>query len=673
MTKRKKQQKKKRPTGLPSPRWQKELDEAMLEFQQGDELDAQKRLVRLAEQHPGKPAIMVSLLDMCGQMEDWLTYAYYAEQLLPLEHGQDRAETLNNLVYAYIHSFYPVLAYHTTHMLVTQHPDFSHIGQVLSLMEDIEPKMLEMVETLEGMPDIPTADKLNLLVQHERIRFYTESGHAQKAIALATSLLQQRPNLVTVLNNLSLAYFIVGDMEAAKAAAGRVLALSSQNVHALSNMVRFTFVTGQFDQAQQYADLLAQIESDNPDLLTKQVEAFATLGDDASVQKTYERTKNLKDTFLPPLLLHLAAAAYMRQGDEKTAWRLWQEALSQSPDFEMARTCLAEKRLPAGERHVPWYWSMRYWGLDKLVDSIRQIAERNERQSTEAALRQVMRAYSQERPYLPRLLSYMLEWGDGSSREFALTFISTVRTPELLQTLYHFATSQYGTDNMRARALQIINEHHPEILPPDKQVPAWINGQQTIVSLMRFEITDEPELVDLPEGILEKHEAAYDLIASDKLDAAEQLLHEIIAAAPDFPSAYQHLAVVYERRGWAARARALVEETHTRFPDYLFARASLAQLLVRERKVAEAKELIMPLMRHTKLHISEFRALARAQLDVALAENSLDTARSWFSMWQQVDEDNQELAFWETRIGRSERMFAQAERFLSRRRQKKRK
>lgn len=671
MTKRKKQQKTKRAMGLPASGWKRQLDTAIVDFQQGDQLAAKERLVRLAEQHPGREAILLPLLDMCMELRDWRNYAYYGEQLLPIEQGHDRADTLNNLVYAHMQLLYPVLAYHFAHMLATQHPDFDSIEQVLSFIEDSEPRLLEMAQTVEGMPDLAPPDKLNLMLQHEQIRFYTESGHPQKGIVLAASLLQQAPNLAPVLNNLSLAYAMVGDMEAAMAAAAKILADFPQNAHALSNMVRFAFWRGQFDQAQQYGDRLAQLDSDNPDLLMKQVEAFAVLGDDARVRQAYERAKKLKHAIFPPVILHLAATAYMRQGDEKTAWRLWQEAVKQSPDFEMAQRCLAEKRLPPGERHVPWYWSLGYWGLDDLLNSIKQIADRGGRRSSEAALKQIMLAYLQEKPYLPRLFSYMFERGDESAREFALTYISAVRTPELLQTLYDFGTSQYGTDKLRARALQFLSENHPEILPADRQVPAWINGQQTEVQLLGFEITDEPEVMDLPEGVLERHEAAYDLLSRGKLAAAEALLHEIIAAAPDFPSARHHLAVVYERQGRGKEARALVEETHARFPDYFFARAALAQMWAQERRIEEAKEIVTPLLQRTKLHISEFRALARAQMEIALAADLLDGARSWLSMWQQVDKKNPELAFWQRRVNSLSRPPTPVERFLARRRQKR--
>ncbi len=658
--------------GQPSPTWIKELDAARADFQQGDVLAAKERLVRLAEQYPDKEPILLSLLEVCMETGDWRSYAYYGEQLLPFEQGNDRAETLNNLVYTHMQLGYLVLAYHFAQKLTMGHPDFEHIEQVLSFVKESEPLLFEMAEAVEGVAGLPQTDQLNIMTQHERIRFYTEGGHGREAIALATPLLRQTPDLVPVLNNLSLSHFMVGKEAEAVAAAQKVLALSPQNAHALGNMVRFTFLRGQFDEAQQYADCLAQINGDNPDLLMKKAEAFAFLGDDAKVREAYEHAKKLRDGILSPMMLHLAATAYLRQGNEKTAWRLWQQAVKHAPDFDMARRCLAERKLPVGQRDVPWYWSVPYWGTEELLERVKPFTGKDGRRSNEAAVKQVMLTYLQERPYLPRLFSSMLERGDANARKFVMNFVRVVQTPELLQILYDFGRGKYGSDEQRMGALQFLSEVSPEMLPANRQVPVWINGEQTEVHLIGFEITDEPELVDLPEAVLEKYETAYDLLANRELVAAEKLLHEVMAAAPDFPSVYNQLAAVYERQGRMKEARALVEETYARFPDYFFVRTALAQMWLRERRVQEAQELLDPLFRLTKLHISEFRALARAQMEIALVEDLVDVARSWLSMWQEVDKENPELDGWEMRINGPLPLPEKYQGFLARRRKRNR-
>ncbi|MCZ7669772.1 MAG: tetratricopeptide repeat protein [Chloroflexi bacterium] len=80
---------------------------------------------------------------------------------------------------------------------------------------------------------------------------------------------------------------------------------------------------------------------------------------------------------------------------------------------------------------------------------------------------------------------------------------------------------------------------------------------------------------------------------------------------------------MYERQGHLQETRDLIEDTHARFPDYLFARIGLARLLTQEKRLEEARELIKPILSLPQLHISEFRALARAQMDIALAADQI--------------------------------------------------
>lgn len=245
----------------------------------------------------------------------------------------------------------------------------------------------------------------------------------------------------------------------------------------------------------------------------------------------------------------------------------------------------------------------------------------------------------------------MMTLGDRETREFVMDFIRIAETPEMLQTLYDFAQSQYGADDLRMEAIQFINLNYPAMLPENRQVPMWVNGQQTELIMLGFEITDEQDSVEgLSKEILEKHEAAYDLLMDEEPDEAETLLHEIIAEAPDFNSAYNHLAVAYAQQGRNEEARVLVEEMLARFPDYLFARVAMARMMTQGKKLEEARWLLEPILRRQRLHISEFRALASAQMDIALEDKQPEAARTWLEMWRQIEEDNPELFHWEMRI-----------------------
>lgn len=400
MAKRKKRKRVKPSPKRPSAKLMGELASAMELYEEGDPVAARQQLLQLAHKHPRSKPILLALLEVSEEMQDWNTYAYYSEQLLPFERGQDRAETLNNLVYTYTQLLYPALAWKYAKELMTQHTDFEHIKQVRSFVEMTEPILLQEVEEIMPTVVFTQDEMIELMVLNDRVRYLLESGYPKDAIQAAEALLEQVPDIVPILNNLSLSQFMVGDVEQAITTAQKVIKQDPDNFHALGNLVRFYFLTAQFDQAQAYAKRLQQINSDNLDLELKKAEAFAFLGDDEQVWAAYEQAKK-KYSELSPLLLHLAAVASYRLGDEKTAWRLWREAVKLAPSLDMAQESLGEKRLPVGERDVPWYWPFQYWFPQDFGKLLEMHFGKTVHRISEKGIERAMKSLLADRPYLP--------------------------------------------------------------------------------------------------------------------------------------------------------------------------------------------------------------------------------------------------------------------------------
>ena len=653
MAKRKKQLKKTPGGERPSFKLAQTLTAAMRDFHAGKAPEALSQLLRLVAETPHSRPVLTALLDVAHALQEWRTYVYYGERLSQLEEGNDRASTLNNMVYACLQLQYPALAWHFAHELLETHPNFVYIDQAREYYERAGQFLLSEAAEWDELAGFDQDDQFEIMVEHDRVRLYAEGGYDSEAIPAAESFLARVPGIIAVQNNLSQAYFRSGDESQAIAIARQVLDQFPNHAHALSNMVHFTFLTAQFEAAQQYAARLAQINSDKPDWLTKQAEGFAYLGDDAQVQAAFERAEEISASQnfpLNPLMLHLGAMAYYRQGQKNKAWRLWRQALKAHPAFELARTCLAEKELPEEERNIPWYWPLDYWQPGHLRGLYEQFVDKKG-YLNQKKIDQALSDYLAKRPYLLELFPHMLERGDGVTREFVLVAIRSLKSPELLQLLYDFAQSRHGPDATRLKTIQFLHVHNPQTLPEDRLVPMWIKGKQTKILSLGFEISGEPEpKPDLPKAIQKKHAEAYELILQDDAQGAEPLLREIIAAAPDFESAYNQLAVAYSMQGRLEEARALVEETHARFPDYLFARVALARMLAQEGRIQAARELVNPLLHLSKLHTSEFRALAIAQITIALADGLTESALSWLTMWEKLEPDNPKLMQWRLRI-----------------------
>ena len=253
-----------------------------------------------------------------------------------------------------------------------------------------------------------------------------------------------------------------------------------------------------------------------------------------------------------------------------------------------------------------WYWPFSYWFSLDFKDLLEKHLGKAERVMSDRSVERAMKSLLAERPYLSQLLPHMLERGDRATREFVLNMVRITETRELATVLLEFAQGSYGSDDFRMEVLQYISQSYPEMLPSDKLLPIWVNGQKTELFMLGFEITDESEGVEnIPDAILDKHEMAYELLMDDDPEAAESILQEIIAAAPGFPSAYNQLGVAYQMQGRHEDAWALLEETHARFPDYFFGRIAVARKRIQEGEMKAAKELLDPLIQKTKLHISD--------------------------------------------------------------------
>jgi tetratricopeptide (TPR) repeat protein len=133
--------------------------------------------------------------------------------------------------------------------------DFPLIDRAWTLAEDVEEFLREEAATLQTAAGLTPEEELDLLVQHDRVRFETEHGVSEKAIPIAESILEKVPTFIPVRNNPSLPYFQQGDIEKAIAMAQEVLAEDPSNFHALANLVRYTFLSGAFAEADEFRAL----------------------------------------------------------------------------------------------------------------------------------------------------------------------------------------------------------------------------------------------------------------------------------------------------------------------------------------------------------------------------------------------------------------------------------
>jgi tetratricopeptide (TPR) repeat protein len=348
----------------------------------------------------------------------------------------------------------------------------------------------------------------------------------------------------------------------------------------------------------------------------------------------YDRIAESPDDADPvgPMTHHLAGAAAQRLGLDDAAQRYWKEALRLAPDFSLTKDNLEDLKRPIGERNGPWSFTLVHWIDAATLREGAKLLAAPDSPGPEGVLQQY--------PCLELLAPILLERGDEPSRLFAITLAKAARTPALLAALREFALSKHGTDEMRLVAASAAAE--AGLIESGKQ-RMWLRGEWTEATALGFEIYHEPTPRTYSEEVLRLAERAMEAIYVNPARAVE-LLKQALRMAPDAPDLLNNLANAYRLQGRPAEADALILDLRARFPDYFFGIVGVSHILRGEGRLDEAEELLKPLTATDRMHISEFTALAQAQVELLMAREDPGTARHWYDMWRRVSPDHPGLA-----------------------------
>ena len=648
MAKRRKQSpKRKKPATAPVRFLPRQL---VADIQEADKLINRKKwpealaeLRRLDQRHPNRPEILSELINVCYELNDMHFYLLYAQRLFKLTPND--SDLMYGLAGAYMMNGYLFLAHQLYEQFLKRYPSHERIEDVHKAKAILDPEVERIVADFKfSGPDV-----FELTAEHDRVRAYMEQGGFQEARQAALRFLKKKPDFAPVLNNLSQVEFMEGHFAQAITTARRVLEFEPDNYQALANLTHYLYLTGEIEEARQQAARLKNIiTSGLSDSWVKKAEAFTYVGDDQSVLEIFHQADEIEE-LEPPMqafLYHLTAVATLRQGDEKQAKKYWQQALKYEPNFSLARENLTDLALPADERHGPWPFEFRRWVSQQAIEDIKQLAVAGQRNS-DNALKRATRRYLQQHPEMLVVVPNLLERGDAQGREFAIMLASTTRTPELLAGLKEFALSQHGPAALRHRALQTVTE--AGLIPPGP-VRMWLNGAWQEIATMNFEIYQEPEGRDYPDEVLDLMQEGYDAISEGRPAEAERIFEQALEIVPNDPTLLNNLAMAYDRMGRKAEAKAMVFRVHEAHPDYFFGIIARANLHTGNGEIEPAEALLLPLMSRGRLHISEFRAMCIAFIQLYLKKDLLEGAQTWLDMWANLEPDYPDLTYWEQQL-----------------------
>jgi tetratricopeptide (TPR) repeat protein len=600
----------------------------------------------LYRRYPHNADILNSLAYTVYETGDLPRYEGLLEELL--EAVPDRTDVVAALATVYFQQGRLAMGLQAARHLVENWPDAEAAQRLSEVIPVAERDLAEGMARLGVEPE--RVFDLGLL--HDEVNAYIARGNYAAAREVAEELLAAEPRFVPALNNLSTLHFAEGRFAEAADLQRRALEIAPDNVHALGNLATYAFLMGDEDTARKYADQMVASTAYTTDRGHKIADTLSLLGDDAGVLAAYE--KALEDegdegdeSDEKASLHHLAAVAAMRTGDDARARRLWQTALEKDPDFSIALDNQKDLANPVGERHAPWPFPLEKWMPGPQLQTLRTRIQQGLKESPEDPVTTAVRQFLETYPGLAGLVPHLLDRGDPAGRELAMMTARTLKTPELLEALRTFATSQRGPDAMRLEAANILKETGAL---RERTLRMWVNGAWTDIRIMGMEITWEGEEDNRPQEVLDLIAAGYQQMTDLEYEAAEESFTRALELHPATVDARFNRAAAWNALNRVDEATREIEAIHREHPDYLFAAAAVAVDLAAAGKTEEAQKTIDPFFDQERLHITEYEALYGAQVKVHLASGNAEAARGWLDMWKQVAPDSERLAMLESEL-----------------------
>jgi tetratricopeptide (TPR) repeat protein len=486
-------------------------------------------------------------------------------------------------------------------------------------------------------------NRLEVGALNDEVQYLLQHGRYAQGRQVAQTILAEDPHFAPALNNISLSHFLEGDLTEAIATVRRVLEFDPENIHALGSLAHYLSLVGQEEEARLLAKRMKSSPAFAASKYIKEAQTLSFLADDAGVVEVYRRARAEKSSDAEnALLLHLAAVALLRLGQEKEARGCWKQALKQEPDHPLAKPNLDDLRLPIGERNGPWPFTIAEWISRSSMDAFIAVLKRQGHKQVEDAAH----AFLAQHPEITHAVSCLLERGDPVGRQYALELASMLRTPEMLEALRTFALSPHGPDALRMQAASIAMQ--AGLL--ESPIQFWIEGKQVETQPMGFEVTGEPTPSHHSakvEGLVSRATVA---LRENDARRAETLLLEALKIEPDAPDVRNNLAAAYSMQGRTEESTQITLQLYEQHPDYFFARTNMAQLWLHQERPEEAEELIKPLMSRQRMHFSEFRALCMVQIKIALLRENIEGAQQWLRMWENTEPDHPQQKTWRQQI-----------------------
>ena len=177
----------------------------------------------------------------------------------------------------------------------------------------------------EPVPIPETTDEdSEKLVAQEKARRLMENGEFPAAIEVLEQLIEKYPDTWAAYNNLSLAYFYIGEAEQAKALLHHIMRETNNgNLHAICNLTVVAYYEKDEEALKQYLQTLSKIQPYDWENRYKLGATLALIGEYELAYKWLHSMKKKGYEGDPGFYFWLAQAAYFTEHEEmaKSAWK----------------------------------------------------------------------------------------------------------------------------------------------------------------------------------------------------------------------------------------------------------------------------------------------------------------------------------------------------------------
>ncbi|MGG3891395.1 tetratricopeptide repeat protein [Metabacillus fastidiosus] len=209
---------------------------------------AMKHFERAAELDPKDTSKLIQLATIYTEMGN---YQQSNELLDNIINKLD--PTLTECHYFMANNFAHLGLFHEAYKCATAYTDKDPYGEFMEENEDL-------IELLTLEEDLPFSDDPDdLIVKQDRAKSMLENNEFEEAIELLEKIIKDYPEFWSAYNNLSLAYFYIGDINKAKEILEDILQKKPGNLHALCNLLVFYFYERKDDKVDELAGMLSNI------------------------------------------------------------------------------------------------------------------------------------------------------------------------------------------------------------------------------------------------------------------------------------------------------------------------------------------------------------------------------------------------------------------------------